>query len=266
VSVLCFILSCVTPPQACVSRIRARLCHFIILSPHRLLCTSPFSFVGTDHPTITNPALGLSVLARFRNTFELPSPSEGYVRYLSLTPLASAPASDIGTPPLVSLPSYTGQDILAILSTLQSSLPPNLQPTLEQFYSPHTTSGTSRGRSHARGRGHSRAGHGGHSIPPYGSAGMNPGARESGWRGEGRGHGSPYRGIVTSGSGWRGRGRGATSGSHTGSAPHRGTRGGRYNSAVQPSRGNSTPAQHDMPSSASLERGQGSREEPIELS
>ncbi|KAI0777330.1 P-loop containing nucleoside triphosphate hydrolase protein [Trametes elegans] len=40
----------------------------------------------TDHPTITDPALGLQVLRRFRSQYRPPTPHEGYTRILYLRP------------------------------------------------------------------------------------------------------------------------------------------------------------------------------------
>ena len=42
--------------------------------------------LGTGHPTITSPELGLQVLQRFRSQYRPPAPHEGYTRLLSLKP------------------------------------------------------------------------------------------------------------------------------------------------------------------------------------
>ena len=43
-------------------------------------------FLGTGHPTITNPELGLEVLQRFRHQYREPQLHEGYTRILRVTP------------------------------------------------------------------------------------------------------------------------------------------------------------------------------------
>ncbi|EIN06113.1 P-loop containing nucleoside triphosphate hydrolase protein [Punctularia strigosozonata HHB-11173 SS5] len=196
-----------TPYDSCQQRIRTR----------------------TDHPTITDPAQGLSVLARFRNTYEPPNPREGYTRYLALSPSPSrsSPSSTNPTnapsPRVHSLPSYTKQDLLAILSVLQSSPPPlNPQTSLDRYFAPrsgpHAHAHSNRGGDHPRARPR-----GGGRGSPYASRSRGrPTTYDGSGRGRGRGrggapYGTPYDRPQESDTGWR---RGASIGSRAG-APSR---------------------------------------------
>ncbi|KAH6916122.1 AAA domain-containing protein, partial [Coprinopsis sp. MPI-PUGE-AT-0042] len=65
----------------------------------------------TDHPTITSPEQGLSVLSRFAKDFEAPQPYEGYSRILHLKP-EDHPSVE-----------YSQDDIANILGRLKDSEP-----------------------------------------------------------------------------------------------------------------------------------------------
>jgi hypothetical protein len=70
--------------------------------------------IGTFHPTIKSPQQGLSILARFANDFQPPSPLEGHDRLIVIRP------SDHPSP------IYTSTEIVAILQSLQASVSPSV--------------------------------------------------------------------------------------------------------------------------------------------
>ena len=64
---------------------------------------------GKDHPTIKSPEQGLSVLARFANGFQYPTPFEGYNRILYIHP------SDHPSP------AYSRSEVADILKRVRDS-------------------------------------------------------------------------------------------------------------------------------------------------
>jgi hypothetical protein len=70
---------------------------------------SAFTALGTGHPTITSPELGLRVLHGFANDFRPPTADEGFDRILYLRP------SDHASP------SYTAEEIDSILIRIGDS-------------------------------------------------------------------------------------------------------------------------------------------------
>ena len=107
----------ITPPcvQICAARLHTRefstqSC-FTKSESLWLLNDAPSAFpaLGTDHPTITSPELGLRILDGFANDFRVPSPNEGFDRIFYLKP------SDHASP------SYSADEINSILKRIGDS-------------------------------------------------------------------------------------------------------------------------------------------------
>ena len=73
---------------------------------HSVLTSSPLP-IGTNHPTITTPQLGLSVLERFSSEYTPPTAEEGFDRIKTISPHPT--------------PSYTREEIQAILDSIRDS-------------------------------------------------------------------------------------------------------------------------------------------------
>lgn len=70
---------------------------------------------GTNHPTITDPELGLSVLERFATEYRAPCAEEGFDRIIKLRPHPTG--------------EYTRDEVVAVLDDIyNSTLPPPMTP------------------------------------------------------------------------------------------------------------------------------------------
>jgi len=79
----------------------------------------------TNHPTIKSPEQARMVLHRFANDLRPPAPEEGFDRIMHIKP-ADHPS-----------PTYTAEDILAILLSVQNSPPPPLSSHQGHAFSSH---------------------------------------------------------------------------------------------------------------------------------
>ncbi|KDQ11866.1 hypothetical protein BOTBODRAFT_189560 [Botryobasidium botryosum FD-172 SS1] len=164
----------------------------LMLDTPMSVCTARIQ-TRTDHPTITSPELGLSVLSRFASEFQPMHLSEGFDLLSSLAPRPS--------------PIYTAEDIATILARIRA-----LPRTPKRYVPPGRLAnnnwggrggGMGSGISGGRGSGMRNGGMGGGWGSGTGNGGIGGGTSNEwgsgrgGWRGDGdkgRGRGYPRRG------------------------------------------------------------------------